>query len=267
MEKYKVGDKVRIVDKWKDGCCQNFKGKMDKWLGKVMTIRAVFDNDRACYRMEEDEEENCGAGWYWVAQSIAGLAATENKIVITTDGSTTTARLYDGKKAVKMASARCCEDDPFDFATGARIAFDRLIGEEAKDGVSVTKKRKPKYKIGDRIRVVRFTPTYPADCRENYTGSVFVIKSVYENAYTRGVAYSVGKTFVVYEDEIETAGYTGRAVCVLSGMGCDKAFTLGRIYTFVDKETADDHGTKAMFEREDDIYIGDGVEMFIKIKE
>lgn len=38
MEKYKVGDKVRIVDKWKDGCYQNLKGKMDKWLGKVMSF-------------------------------------------------------------------------------------------------------------------------------------------------------------------------------------------------------------------------------------
>lgn len=217
--------------------------------------------------MEEDDGENYGAGWYWTEQSIAGLAETENKVVITTDGYTTTARLYNGKKVVKIASARCCEDDPFDFTTGARIAFDRLIGEETKDGVAVTEERKPKYKVGDRIRVVRFTATYPVDCRENYTGSVFTIKSVYENAYTRGVAYGVGKTFVVYEDEIETAGYTGRAVCVLPGVGCDKAFTRGRIYTFVDKETVDDHGNKAMFQREDDIYIGDGVEKFIKIKE
>lgn len=191
----------------------------------------------------------------------------QNKIVITTDGYTTTARLYDGKKVVNFASAQCHEDDPFDFTTGARIAFDRLIGEQTKDGVAVTEKRKPKYKVGDRIRVVRFTPTYPADHRENYTGSVLTIKSVYENAYTRGVAYGVGKLFVVYEDEIEPAGYTGRAICVLPSVGCDKAFTRGRIYTFVDKETVDDNGNKEMFKREDDIYIGDGVEKFIKIKE
>lgn len=266
MEKYQVGDKVRIVDKWKDGCYQNLHGKMDKWLGKVMTIRK-HSGYTEVWQMEEDKKEHRGDGWYWTEQSIAGLAETENKIVITTDGSTTTARLYDGKNVVKIASARCCEDDPFDFTTGARIAFGRLIGEEAKDGVAVTAERKPKYKSGDRIRVVRFIPASEFDCRENYTGETLVIQGIFPFEYKRGVAYSVGKLFVVYEDEIETAGYTGRAVCVLPGVGCDKAFTRGRIYTFVDKETVDDHGNKAMFKREDDIYIGDGVEKFIKIKE
>ena len=40
--KYKVGDKVRIVSKWVKGCKQNSDGKMDKWLGKNMTIRAIY---------------------------------------------------------------------------------------------------------------------------------------------------------------------------------------------------------------------------------
>lgn len=259
MAKYRVGDKVRIVDKWDPKGTQNSNGKMNKWLGKTMTVRKVRDS---YYEMDEDSGR-----WAWDLSTIAGFAETENKIVITTDGYTTTARLYDGENVVKNASARCCEDDPFDFTTGARIAFDRLIGVETKDGVAVTEKRKPKYKSGDRIRVVRFIPASEFDCRENYTGETLVIQGIFPFEYKRGVAYSVGKLFVVYEDEIETAGYTGRAICVLPGVGCDKAFTRGRIYTFVDKETVDDHGNKAMFKREDDIYIGDGVEKFIKIKE
>lgn len=259
MAKYRVGDKVRIVKKWDPKGTQNSNGKMDKWLGQTMTVRNVCD---CFYQMEEDLGR-----WAWDLSTIAGFAEIGNKIVITTDGSTTTARLYDGEKVVKFASVQCHEDDTFDFTTGARIAFDRLIGEETKDGVTVAEKRKPKYKVGDRVRIVRFIPTFPVDCRENYAGSVLTIRTVYENKYERGVAYGVGKPFVVYEDEIEAAGYTGRAVCVLPGVGCDKAFTSGRIYTFVDKETVDDHGNKAMFKREDDIYIGDGVEKFIKIKE
>ena len=39
LMKYKVGDKVRIIGKWIAGCNQNNEGKMDKWLGKVMTIK------------------------------------------------------------------------------------------------------------------------------------------------------------------------------------------------------------------------------------
>lgn len=51
------------------------------------------------------------------------------KIVITTDGKTTTAKMYDGKSCVKVSEARCCPSDTFDFQTGAEIAFNRLFGE------------------------------------------------------------------------------------------------------------------------------------------
>ena len=53
--KYKVGDKVRIVSKWGEGCCQNRSGKMDKWLGKVMTVRYVSER---WYQMAEDSENS-----------------------------------------------------------------------------------------------------------------------------------------------------------------------------------------------------------------
>lgn len=51
---YKVGDKVRIVSKWVKGCYENSEGKMDKWLGKVMTIDRTFNN---FYKMKEDKGE------------------------------------------------------------------------------------------------------------------------------------------------------------------------------------------------------------------
>ena len=51
------------------------------------------------------------------------------KIVITTDGKTTTAKMYDGKSCIKVSEARCCPSDAFDFQTGAEIAFNRLFEE------------------------------------------------------------------------------------------------------------------------------------------
>ncbi len=51
----------------------------------------------------------------------------EHKILITTNGTTTTARLYDGKKVVKSATAACAASDTFDFAVGANLAYDRLM--------------------------------------------------------------------------------------------------------------------------------------------
>ena len=61
--KYKVGDKVKIVSE-KTGDGWNSHGEMDKWLGKVMTIREITEDD--CYLMEEDDCEGIFAnGWYW----------------------------------------------------------------------------------------------------------------------------------------------------------------------------------------------------------
>ena len=95
--KYKVGDEVRIVSEWGKGCCQNSSGKMDKWC--------------------------------WTENWIAGLAR-ENKIVITSNGVETLARLYDGNKVIKTATAKCSPDDKFSFETGAKIAFERLFDNE-----------------------------------------------------------------------------------------------------------------------------------------
>lgn len=56
----------------------------------------------------------------------------DQKIIITTDGKTTTARMFEGKKLIKSAEAKCNPKDKFDFETGAKIAFDRLVDREEK---------------------------------------------------------------------------------------------------------------------------------------
>ena len=73
--KYKVGDKVRIVSEWGKGCWQNLNGEMDKWLGKVMTVRRV---GATTYRMVEDTEDNDWGGWVWKENCIEGLAVLNN---------------------------------------------------------------------------------------------------------------------------------------------------------------------------------------------
>ena len=194
MSKYKVGDKVRIVSEWNEKTMGAAFGSMDKWLGKVMTIRDVWtDYGKAVYKMEEDKNDVTN-GWVWNEACIVGLANKFNvgelykvgdysgyecgniveitgveghtvyyktikgkagirqnfsemsifaknlipfteqngntkKIVITTDGKTTTAKMYDRKSCVKVSEARCCPSDTFDFQTGAEIAFNRLFGE------------------------------------------------------------------------------------------------------------------------------------------
>ena len=58
---------------------------------------------------------------------ITEQSDSTKKIVITTDGKTTTAKMYCGKSCIKVSESRCCPSDAFDFQTGAEIAFNRLF--------------------------------------------------------------------------------------------------------------------------------------------
>lgn len=73
VDKYKKGDKVRIVSKWRG--CRPDGGKRDKWLGKVMTVLA---KKSLYYQMVEDQGE-CrfspgNDGWCWHDEEIECLA-------------------------------------------------------------------------------------------------------------------------------------------------------------------------------------------------
>lgn len=73
-------------------------------------------------------------GAYWYEFDERGLEAVNKgqKIIITADSKTTTARLFDGKSLIKSADAKCHPDDKFDFEIGTKIAFDRLVDREEK---------------------------------------------------------------------------------------------------------------------------------------
>lgn len=144
MAKYKVGDKVRIVNhrtfQMNDG------GGMDKWFGKAMTIKKLEGDG---YRMLEDRNEYFGDGWYWNDDMIAGLAEPQHNdnlsVVISFSGNKTTARMIRGETVVKTATARCSPKDQYSHAEGARIAMDRLFEKKRNEGKS---------KIGDKFVVV-----------------------------------------------------------------------------------------------------------------
>lgn len=140
MAKYKVGDKVRIVDH--RTFLMNEFGKMDKWLGKVMTIRGCF---LLGYWMEEDYGENHGRGWLWDDDMISGLAEPKREpctVELRFDGMITTAVLKRGGRDVKTAEARCNPKDTYSRAEGARVAIERLFEKKRKE--DKPKESKPK---------------------------------------------------------------------------------------------------------------------------
>lgn len=133
MAKYKVGDKVRIVDH--RTCNMNKNGEMDKWLGKTMTVREILYNKR--YFMEEDKFERNGMGWMWDDEMISGLAeqkkpADENlSVTIHFHGRLTVAELYKDGRVVKVKNAWCGPKDGYSRAESARVAVERLFEKKA----------------------------------------------------------------------------------------------------------------------------------------
>ena len=136
---FKIGDKVRVI-----------KGYYDAKIGDEGVIKALPKNNGAstdgefaeCYSVEFpswNDGHACngtvpsGHGQWVLPECLELIKPKTEKIVITHDGKTTLARRYEDNKVVKSAEAKCSPDDEFDFLMGAKIAFDRLTGEEKKE--------------------------------------------------------------------------------------------------------------------------------------
>lgn len=116
---YKVGDLVRVKAAsyhcFEDGTVARLSDRMPCHNAVAWTCdregegrpvqQAVWENDLTPYVLQQ-------------------------KIVITNDGKTTTAVMYEGKQRKTEAKAICSPDDTFDPAKGAKLALDRLLGVE-----------------------------------------------------------------------------------------------------------------------------------------
>lgn len=149
--KFKVGDKVRVKE-WKDvlKVCGIDK---DHSSGAVYIIaKVVADVCGLVFTVTECQIRGC--------YSISGLdrfgheiktvlveellePVCDARILITTDGKVTLARLYEDGEVKKSAKAECSPDDTFDFSLGAKLAFERL-----------TKTNDPKYIKGAKYMVI-----------------------------------------------------------------------------------------------------------------
>lgn len=71
----------------------------------------------------------------------------------------TDARMMVNDKTVKSVKARCNPIDKFDFAIGAKVAFDRLFGKEPDTPSAPAPTPKPtpasKFKVGDRVKCTK----------------------------------------------------------------------------------------------------------------
>lgn len=121
MAKFKVGDNVIAKTN------TSYDITTDGWRG---TVVGTLENPNGYFILPGDDIRVKGYGSYSVESKYfdfdESTSKSNQKIVITTDGKTTTAKLYDGKKFVKAAKAKCSPDDVFDFNVGALLSVGRL---------------------------------------------------------------------------------------------------------------------------------------------
>lgn len=120
MAKFKVGDKVIAKKSAPYGITT------DGWRGVVVAVNDGYYHDITV----EGKNRRGNTNSWGVKSEYFDLDTSNQKIVIITDGKTTTAKLYDGKNVIKTAKAECHNSDKFDFNLGATIALSRLTGYE-----------------------------------------------------------------------------------------------------------------------------------------
>lgn len=162
-ENFKYGDRVRVIED---------TGTLE--VGEVGTIIAkdndgtyLFESDTDSdgkHRGHEDGlvwgrggkfgEHRCGWVFPYEVEKIVEEKQEEKKeeIHITRKGREVHAILKKDGKLVKRTVAKCHPDDEFDFEKGAKLAMNRLYGEEEHETLEEKMGMKPsKYRVGDMV--------------------------------------------------------------------------------------------------------------------
>jgi hypothetical protein len=151
--KFKVGDRVKVK---KDIVTLN-----RRTVGKCGTVKELL-TDNYC-SVEFDEfvgGHDCngfakeGHGWNH-AEDALDLVKTQNETIVIyrNDNKVVALDKFTGEKA----EAKCNPADEFDFRTGAKLAFNRLMGEDVKPDNGV-REVKRKAKVGEYIKIIDAKP-------------------------------------------------------------------------------------------------------------
>lgn len=151
--KFKVGDRVKVK---KDIVTIN-----RRTVGKCGTVKELL-TDNYC-SVEFDKfvgGHDCGGfakeghGWNFVEDAL-DLVKTQNETIVIYRKDNKVIAL--DKSTGEKAEANCNPADEFDFRTGAKLAFNRLMGEDVKTD-NVVREVKRKAKVGEYIKIVNAKP-------------------------------------------------------------------------------------------------------------
>lgn len=243
---FKIGDRV-IVEK------DNINFGRNGWTGTI--VKGPWGET---YKWEVVFDD--GLKLWCDVKCLAEETKKQDKIVITTDGKTTTATLYREDGSKEVATAKCCPEDTFDFNVGAKLAMERLMKKVEPVTEWRVVNRKPR--VGDYIRLTRVD--YPTidnlgDIRKVdgvKDDLVYVLEknhpgfkpnnSNFEWNYSQREYEVVEKVTTTEPKKPEPPKYfTGRAVCVSmdDDDGMDTTFTVGKIYKIDNGKFIDNNGS------------------------
>ena len=227
MSKFKVGDKVKCT--YSSGGTNFIPGHIYKVVTNTLNQPAIaVEANGQLIPMAV----MCDS-YHWYDFERVALPVT----VITTDGTTTTATLREGKRVIRTATAKCSPADTYDYATGAKLAFDRLFTEPAE-----TKPKNPAlmFKVGDRVW----------DVKEKSYATIICVDEK-DDSVPYKVKYAGGNTHWRCKHNVVPCGpdaeppkpkcYTGKMVCIKSGYPW---WTVGKVYDIMDGTITADDGAK-----------------------
>lgn len=243
--KFKVGDKVRILDgskipDYRDGWAPFTMGKK---VGKVATIERALDaNSRH------------GIGYrlvgYWETWDERGLELVREqprKILIMQDKADPMQVIARDLDSGKTALAKCSPKDTFDFYTGAKLAFNRLTEPERPAAPEAKPEPKPeapkcKFKVGDNV-IGNAGANFYGITRRGWRGEVVKVVGDHTIWVTGPGVPRPGTPVSPARFDLDTQPkyYTGKVVCVKRSPDC-RYWTVGKVYEVKDGKIRDDDG-------------------------
>lgn len=152
--KFKVGDRVRVKDE-----VITINRNV---LGKYGTVKCISPNYCSVEFDKFVGGHNCdgftrdGYGWN-CGEDMLDLVKHQNETIVIYRNDNKVVAL--DKTTGEKAEAKCNPADEFDFRTGAKLAFNRLMGEDVKPDNGV-REVKRKAKVGEYVKIVYAMPCF-----------------------------------------------------------------------------------------------------------
>lgn len=222
--KFKVGDKVRILDgasieKYTGGW---IRGGMKEYVGKVFTIRKAvpYSDDHIGYWMKE-------INFVWDERGLEPEKESKNETIVIYRKDREVIAL--NKRTGKRAVAKCNPKDKFDFELGARLAFERLFGNDEK------------FKVGDFVIGNEKADDMYTITRTGWRGEVVSVNG--DAIVVKSRIYDSTTITVKAEAfDLDTGKYYNAKVVCVRPADLSHDFTAGKIYEVKDGRLVDNDG-------------------------